>query len=142
MARRHAQHFERPITPPPFHFRINGSETAPNLIWETITQEGLIDLMDPNLLFDLGFYYSEAQGIGLRYVRYSEFTEAEILPWLGLADGTVHFYDDGSELRPRFIGHMERLREYGEQLTRLRMWEICLLGRLETPQAASQICRP
>ena len=128
-------------TPSPFHFRIDGAETPPNGIWETITQDGLTELVNPTLIFDLGFYYSESMGIALRYVRYAEFTEAEILPWLGHADETTHFYGDDATLRPEFKGHMDRLAEYGERLKRLRTWEACLLKRLETPQAFSRACR-
>ena len=129
------------LTPPPFVFRIDGAESAPDGIWQTLTQEGLVDLMEPSLVFDLGFYYSEARGMGLRYVRYAEFTEAEVLPWLGRADETAHFYDSDGVMKPRFRAHMERLRELGDMWATLLSWEECLLGRLETPRAATAACR-
>src|SRR5689334_9017255 len=68
---------ERPV---PYFFRIPGSSTPPNTAWESALQTGVADLIDPGLLFDLGFFYSERQGIGLRYVQYAEFVENQILP--------------------------------------------------------------
>lgn len=133
--------YARGELPPPYYFRVDGAETPPNDIWDAITKEGVTDLLHPSLVFDLGFYYSESRGIGLRYVRYAEFTEAEVLPWIGDPDETIHFYRDDRTLRPEFRGHMDRLAEYGEWLDQMRSWSVCLLQRLETPQLDSADCR-
>lgn len=127
--------------PPPFYFRVAGAETPPNDIWDAITKDGLTDLVHPSLVFDLGFYYSESMGIALRHVRYAEFTEAKVLPWLKDPDETTHFYRDDGSLRPEFRGHMDRLAEFGDWLEHMRGWNHCLLKRLETPQSDSANCR-
>ena len=53
--------------PTPYFFRITGSDTPPSLMWQAATQSRLADLIHPDLLFDLGFYYSEREGIGAEY---------------------------------------------------------------------------
>lgn len=40
----------------------------------------MTDLFSPDLLFDLGFYYSELDGIGRKYLRYIVFVEDQIPP--------------------------------------------------------------
>ncbi|MEX2122755.1 MAG: hypothetical protein WD795_02600 [Woeseia sp.] len=58
----------------------------------------------PDLLFDLGFFYSERDGVGRKFVRYSEFVESEILPWLN-GDPGVFYTADGA-LKPEYAANM------------------------------------
>ena len=76
--------------PPPFFYRIEESDTAPD-VWSTFQQMQLTDMFDPVTLFDLMFYYSEQAGIGRKYLRYVTFVEDEVLP--GLSVGKNAFYD-------------------------------------------------
>ncbi len=100
-------------SPPPFYFRARGAEHPPITIYETVQQSGLAGLFDAELMFDLGYFYSEVSGVGDRYVRYAIFTENEILP--RLKTGPTAFYStDGQSLLPRFEAHMDRLREFVE----------------------------
>ncbi len=100
-------------SPPPFYFRVRGAEHPPITVYETVQQSGLAGLFDAELMFDLGYFYSEISGAGDRYVRYATFTENEVLP--RLKTGSTAFYStDGQSLLPRFEAHMDRLREFVE----------------------------
>lgn len=100
--------YERGELPAPFVFRITGSERAPRTVYEAIVQSRPAELFDAELMFELGYFYSEVLGVSDRYVRYAEFTETDVLP--NLKRGPGAFYD-GQELRPEYAAHMDRLPE-------------------------------
>ena len=102
-------------SPPPFYFRVPGSERPPRTIYEAVIQSRPAELFDSELLFDLGYFYSEMVGVSDRYIRYAEFTESTVLP--NLKRGVDVFYDaDGESLRPEYEAHMDRLEEL------IQMW--------------------
>jgi hypothetical protein len=106
---------QRGESPPPFYFRVSGSERPPRTIYEAIIQSRPAELFDSELLFDLGYFYSEMVGVSNRYIRYAEFTESTLLP--NLKRGAEVFYDaDGESLRPEYEAHMDRLEEL------IQMW--------------------
>jgi len=126
--------------PAPYVFRIEGSETPPIAVWEAVSQSSLVELLEPNLLFDLGFFYSEMEGVGKKYVRYAEFTDARVMP--GLKVGEPWFYEQNSGLlRPEFAAHMDRLRDFLQDQARLRDWAQCLARRLDRYQERTDTCR-
>ncbi|MGA9332658.1 MAG: hypothetical protein WBV39_00075, partial [Rudaea sp.] len=125
--------------PPPYYFRIPGSDTPPNFVFVAAMQAGLADLVDPKLMFDLGFYYSEREGIGVKYVRYATFVESEILPRLG---DPSSFYDPSGALKPQFAQNMGRLREWIEYNDVITKSSQCLQRRLKHPQQPGESCRP
>ncbi len=124
--------------PPPFVFRIDGSDTAPDT-WSTFEQMELTNLFDPVTLFDLTFFYSELEGVGRKYVRYVTFVENEILPGL-IGDEDV-FYDEQGRLRPVFLANMDRLQEYRAETLRMNLWASCLVYRLEATRGFDETCR-
>ena len=127
--------------PPPYAFRVDRSETPPMSVWQAVSQSSLVELLEPSLLFDLGFFYSEVEGVGVKFVRYSAFTDEFVLP--GLRRGADWFYDDSTgDLEPEFAAHMDRLREYQGDMRVLTGWAECLIARLEAPQNESGSCRP
>ena len=127
--------------PPPYVLRVDRSETPPISVWQAVSQSSLVELLEPSLLFDLGFFYSEVEGVGVKFVRYSEFTDEFVLP--GLKRGADWFYDDSTgDLKPEFAAHMDRLREYQGDMRVLAGWAECLIERLEAPQMESRSCRP
>ena len=131
---------DRGEMPSPYVFRIYGAEKPPLSTWEVVSQSQLTDLLQANLLFELGFFYNELSGIGDRYVRYAVFTESEVLPLLKI--GNASFYaEDGSKLLPRFAAHMDRLREYKNLSDDTVEWARCLLGRLESVDESTEGCR-
>jgi len=127
-------------TPPPYVFRIYGAELPPVATWDAVRQAEAAKLLDPGLLFDLGFFYNEITGMAHRYVRYATFTEAEVLS--RLKPGGSRFYsEDGLHLLPQFAAHMDRLREYRNFLAETLDWSACLVQRLESPREPSVMCR-
>lgn len=101
----------------------------------------MTDMFAPDLLFELGFYYSELYGVGRKYLRYIIFVEDEILP--SLKQHPSHFYrDDGLRLKPEFEASMDRLQDWVDENTRLRVWASCLVKRLETPLVSGKSCIP
>jgi hypothetical protein len=132
--------YARGEMPPPFVFRIRGAEKPPLTTWEVVNQAQIAELLEPNLLYELGFYYNELSGIGDRFVRYSEFTESEVLP-LKLT-GSAGFYDDaGDRLLPQFEAHMNRLREYLMVTDDSLIWAECLRDRIKSMDSSNEICR-
>ena len=127
--------------PPPYVLRMARSESPPISVWQAVSQSSLVELLEPSLLFDLGFFYSELEGVGVKFVRYSAFTDEFILP--GMKRDSGWFYDEASgQLKPEFSAHMDRLLEYQEDTRVLAEWAECLIERLEAPQDKSSSCRP
>jgi len=125
-------------TPPPFFYRLEGSDTAPDT-WSTFEQMELTELFDPVTLFDLTYFYSELDGVGRKYVRYVRFVEDEILP--GLIRGEDAFYNADGRLEPRYRANMDRLREYQHENRLLTQWAACLIYRLEANRTFEHNCR-
>jgi len=127
-------------TPPPFVFRVFGAEKPPLSTWEAVSQSQITELLDANLLYELGFFYNEISGIGDRYVRYAVFTESEVLP-LMKQENSIFYTQDGSRLLPQFAAHMDRLREYKDFSVGTVVWASCLLGRIESANELTEVCR-
>ena len=126
--------------PAPFVFRLYGAETPPLTTWEVVRQAELAELLRANLLYELGFFYNEIAGMGARYIRYAEFTEAEVLPLTKV--GSASFYmGDGVQLLPRFAAHMDRLREINKFMGDSVEWATCILERLESADESTATCR-
>lgn len=125
--------------PPPYYFRIDGSDTPPKT-WQALQQMELTGMFDPTTIFDLGFYYSELDGVGVKYVRYVTFVESEVLPNLK-RDPAVFYTADQSALLPEYAANMDRLEDYGRETERLKQWASCLIYRLEAQRTFDQTCR-
>ncbi len=125
--------------PAPYVMRIDGSDTAPKT-WETLQQMPLTDMLDPVTIFDLGFYYSELDGVGVKYIRYVSFVESDVLPYLE-RNPDAFYEPDGSALLPEYAANMDRLDEYARESDRLRRWAGCLVYRLEADRFFAQSCR-
>jgi hypothetical protein len=124
--------------PAPYFFLIPGSYTPPNTAWESALQTGVADLIDPGLLFDLGFFYSERQGIGVRYVHYAQFVEDEILPW---KSDPAHFYDSKGALKPEFAANVDRLGDWRKFIAVTIKTAHCLNARFAHPADPGHSCR-
>lgn len=131
--------FEAGNLPPPFYFRHSGSDTAPNT-WATLQQMQLTDMFDPSTIFDLGFYYSELQGVGVKVIRYVTFVESNVLPNLK-RDPAVFYTADHSALLPEYAANMDRLADYRTETERLQKWANCLVFRLQADRSFDQSCR-
>lgn len=124
--------------PAPYYFRIDGSDTAPNL-WAALQATQLVDLFDPETLFDLAFYYSEVAGVGQKYVRYVTFVEESVLPYAAAQTG-FFYEDDNSSLKPVYRANMDRLQDYRDETQRLHDWAHCLVFRLQTDKIFNTTC--
>ena len=128
------------MRPPPYVYQIRGSDTAPQLIWGTLQDAGLGELLDPNLLFELSHFYSERDGIGVKVTRYMESIENRVLPYI---DGDPDFFYDltSGRMRPEYTATMDRLREWMRYSTTLAPWSECLEKRLDTASMPGESCR-
>lgn len=108
-------------------------------MWQVAQRSGLAELVHPTLMFDLGFFYSEIDGIGLNFVRYSEFVKREILP--RVADPHA-FYDEQGNLKPAYQQNTKRLREWVADSEATVVSAKCLLKRFDRPKEARSSCRP
>jgi len=131
---------QRGEMPAPFVFRLFGAEKPPVSSWEIVRQSQLAELIEPNLLYELGFFYSEMSGVGDRYIRYIEYAESEVLPLLN-SGGAVFYDDSGDQLLSQFEASMDRLREYHLMHQYIIDWAICLRDRLATVDGFEQTCR-
>ena len=130
----------RAETPPPFVFRIYGAEKPPLTTWHAVSQSQAAELLDAGLLYELGFFYNEIEGMGLRYVRYATVTESVVLPGLK-RERPVFYTDDNRTLLPEFAAHMDRLREYTTFTRESVDWAACLRDRLASAEDAGTTCR-
>ena len=125
--------------PVPYYLRVHGSDRPPKPVWQVAEQSGLGDMLHPSLTFELGFFYSEIDGIGDKFVRYSEFVDSQVLPHQ--AD-PASFYDANGNLKPEYQQNMQRLREWASDNAVTVVSAQCLLKRLDTPKQPGPSCRP
>ncbi len=111
----------------------------PDTTWQAALQSNLAELVPPRLMFDIGFFYSEQQGVGVKFMRYSVFVDREILPKL---DNPAAFYDASGRLKPEYAQNMERLREWVEDNAVLVISSKCLQTRFQHPMRKGKSCRP
>lgn len=132
---------ERGETPPPVFLRISGSDTPPRSPCVGVLQAEIAQLIDPTLLWEICFYYDERDGIGQKFVRYSVFTENEILPRLK-GDSRAFYTKDRTRLAPAFESHSDRLQEWRRDVATLHKWARCIDERLREPSKPGSSCRP
>jgi hypothetical protein len=120
---------------------MSGSDTPPRSPCLGVLQAQIAELIDPTLLWELCFYYDERDGTGQKFVRYTVFTENEILPRLK-DDPRVFYTEDRKRLAPAFDAHMDRLQEWRRDTATLHQWARCLDERLREPSQAGPSCRP
>lgn len=116
---------QRPV---PYVLEITGALRPPSGVWESAAEIGLRDFADPDLLFELSYYYSEAHGVGDNFVRYTEFTERAFWP-VALSD-TSRFYGEDGALRGEFAAHIQQLRDYRSDIAHQLDWGADLQKRL------------
>lgn len=99
----------RGIRAQPAYYREPGAETPSISVWEATVASGGVNLLDPQLFYTLAEFYNRVESFSLRYLRYNQVTEREVLPRLSI--GAEAFYDPLSgRLDPVFEVHMDQLR--------------------------------
>jgi len=127
--------------PPPYYFRTPGSDTPPANVWDALLNMKLGELVHPKLMFELGFYYAERNGVGLKYIRYVTFLENEVLPRMK-QDTSVFYIEDGSRLKPEFETNMDLLQSWKSESENNANWAKCLVDNLEDLAVTGETCVP
>ena len=117
------------LRPVPVYFRIEGSEMPPSGAFQAAMSAQTTGLLEPELLFEVSSFYNEMTGVSHRFVRYATFTESRVLPYL--ADHRAAFYEpDSDRLKPEYVAHIDRLREFHEWWDYYAKWADKLLAQL------------
>lgn len=105
----------------PYYVRIPGSEQGDLIGWQVALASSALDVLDPELLFELGRVSREWDGVGERFARYMSLTEILVFPQL--AKGSTGFYDpDTGELKPEFVAHVTLLKELLHEMDQKVAW--------------------
>lgn len=99
----------------PFYVRWVGAERGALIGWQVALASDALDVLDPELLWDLGRVSRELDGVGERLARYMSLTEVVILPQL--PRGPEIFYDMPSKtLKPEYAAHVQLFEEVLSEL--------------------------
>jgi hypothetical protein len=98
---------ERPLPPT---FRMPRAERPPTGVWDAAVATGSIELIDPELFFELARLYNRAESAGDLYQRYATAAQADV--WARLDEGPGAFWQPDGKLRPEIKAHVQRLRDF------------------------------
>lgn len=115
---------EKPMPPT---FRIPGAERPPTGVWDAAVATDSIELVNPDLFYELARFYNRAQSAGDIYQRYASGAEIDIWPYLNR--GPSAFWR-GNELQPAVAADVQRLREFRERQGELSREADQLLSKL------------
>ncbi|HEY0629779.1 MAG TPA: hypothetical protein VGD23_10675 [Sphingomicrobium sp.] len=118
---------ERPLPP---DFRIPDAERPPTGVWKAATATGTIELIEPELMFELARFYMRADSAGDLYQRYA--SSAQIDVWPHLAKGPSAFWDTNGELRYEIAAHVQRLRDFRDRQGKLSVQARSLREKLKS----------
>ena len=101
---------EKPVPPT---FRLPGAERPPTGVWDAAVATGSIQLIDPELFYELARFYNRADSAGKLYQRYSEGAQTYVWPYL--TDGSSAFWNPDGKLRPEVLASVQRLRDFRQK---------------------------
>lgn len=101
---------ERPLPPTS---KLPGAERPPTGVWDAAAATGSIELIDPELFYELARFYNRANSVGVLYQRYSQGAQADI--WPRMKDGPRAFWTADGKLRPEILIDVQRLRDFSER---------------------------
>ena len=116
----------RPVPP---DFRIPDAERPPTGVWNAATASGTIDLIEPELMFELARFYMRADSAGDLYQRYASSAQADV--WPHLAEGPSAFWEPNGELRYEIAAHVQRLRDFRDRQGKLSVQAKSLREKLK-----------
>lgn len=105
---------ERPLPP---DFRIPDAERPPTGVWRAATATGTIELIEPELMFELARFYMRADSAGDLYQRYASSAQEDV--WPHLTEGPSVFWKPNGELRYEIAAHVQRLRDFRDRQGKL-----------------------
>ena len=101
---------QKPVPPT---FRLPGAERPPTGVWDAAVATGSIDLIDPELFYELARFYNRADSAGMLYQRYSVGAQTNIWPYLG--EGTTAFWAVDGKPTPEVLASVQRLRDFRQK---------------------------
>ena len=101
---------KRPLPPT---FKLPGASGPPTGVWDAAAATGSIELVEPELFYELGRFYNRARTAGELYRSYAE--SARVHVWPHLAQGPNAFWEADGDLKPEMKVHLQRLRDYRER---------------------------
>lgn len=122
---------ERPLPPA---FRMPRAERPPTGVWDAAVATGSIELVDPELFYELARFYNRADSAGDLYVRYATSAQADI--WPRLTEGPGAFWEPDGDPRPEVKAHVQRLRDFRERQKQLD--DEALVVRAKLRRAAAE----
>ncbi|MCL6729506.1 hypothetical protein [Sphingomonas hankyongi] len=105
---------EKPIPPA---FRIPDAERPPTGVWNAAIATGTIELVEPELMFELARFYTRAETVGDLYQRYSAAAQVDVWPYL--KDGPSAFWEPDGQLKHEIAADIQRLRDFRDWQGRL-----------------------
>ena len=100
----------RPLPPA---FRLPGAERPPTGVWDAAVATGSIELVEPELFYELARFYNRADSVGDHYQRYSAAAQVDV--WPRLSQGAAAFWETNGTLRPEISAHVQRLRDFQQR---------------------------
>jgi hypothetical protein len=122
---------EQPLPPA---FKLPGAERPPTGVWDAAVATGSIELIDPELFYELARFYNRANSAGVLYQRYSQGAQTDI--WPRLAEGPTAFWGTDGKPRPEISADVQRLRDFRDRQGQLSTEARQLRARLR--RAAAQ----
>lgn len=119
--------------PLPPTFRLPGASGPPTGVWDTAAATGSIELVEPELFYELGRFYNRARTAGELYRGYAESARNHV--WPRLSEGPDAFWEPDGDLRPEMKVHLQRLRDYRERQGALGQEARMLRARLKRAAA-------
>jgi hypothetical protein len=101
---------QKPLPPT---FRLSGAERPPTGVWNAAVATGSIELIDPELFYELARFYNRAESAGDFYQRYSSGAQTDIWPYLG--DGAKAFCGANGKPTREVLASVQRLRDFRER---------------------------
>jgi hypothetical protein len=117
---------EKPLPPA---FRILDAERPPTGVWDAAVATGTIELIEPELMFELARFYTRAETVGDLYQRYSAAAQTHV--WPHLNEGPAAFWEPDGDLRFEIKVHVQRLRDFRTWQGRQNRRAIILRERLK-----------
>ena len=105
---------EKPLPPA---FKMPDAERPPTGVWDAAVASGTIELVEPELKFELARFYIRANSVGDLAQRYSAAAQQDVWPHLG--EGPSAFWEQDGQLSDASAAHVQRLRDFRERQGRL-----------------------
>lgn len=101
---------EKPLPPT---FRLPGAERPPTGVWDAAVATGSIEIIDPELFYELARFYNRANSVGILYQRYAQGAQVDI--WPRMKEGPSAFWSPDGRLHSEILVDVQRLRDFRDR---------------------------